>query len=117
MTTHDVIRGFFDSLRRRQGWEAFLADDMTFSSYTHPVKEVRGRDACLTPLRRFYSSIASLELRDLIVDGDKACALMRYTIQPPGRDAFSSDVAEIFTVANGKIVTFGIYFDTAPYPR
>ena len=35
-----------------------------------------------------------------------------------GRDkAFTSDVAEIFSVRNGKIDSFAIYFDSAPRPR
>ena len=117
MTTLDVMRRFFDAIKVRQGWEAFLDPDLVFTSFAHPVRELRGREASLPALRRFYSSIKDVEVRDVIVDGGKACALTRYTVQPPGHDGFSSDVAEIFTVANGKIATFGIYFDTAPYPR
>lgn len=36
---------------------------------------------------------------------------------PPGRAPFASDVAELFTVRDGKIDSFAIYFDTAPYPK
>jgi len=56
-------------------------------------------------------------VRSLIVDGATACALTRYELQPPRGAAFQSDVAEIFTVRDGKIDTFGIYFDTSPYPK
>ena len=47
--------------------------------------------------------ITGVEVRDLIVDGDQACALTRYELQPPGRSAFGSDVAEVFGVRDGKI--------------
>ena len=62
--------------------------------------------------------IVSFELRELIVDGDKGCGLTRHELQPPnGGLRFSSDVAEIFVVKDGKITSFAIYFDTAPYPK
>jgi ketosteroid isomerase-like protein len=66
----------------------------------------------------FYSMIRRFEVRQLIVDGDAACALTRYDLQPPsGGAVFQSDVAEIFSVSNGKIDSFGIYFDSAPFPK
>ncbi len=52
-----------------------------------------------------------------MVDGDKACALTRYQLRPPNGNAFTSDVAELFTVKNGKIDSFAIYFDSAPFPK
>jgi ketosteroid isomerase-like protein len=50
------------------------------------------------------------------VEGPKACALTRYQLQGPA-DVFQSDVAEIFTVRDGKIDSLGIYFDSAPFPK
>jgi hypothetical protein len=62
--------------------------------------------------------IVRVEVRDLMVDGQRACALTRYELRPPtGRATFSSDVAEIFSVANDRIESLSIYFDTSPYPR
>jgi len=31
--------------------------------------------------------------------------------------AFTSDVAEVFYVVDGKIGSFDVYFDSAPFPR
>ena len=58
-----------------------------------------------------------MEIRGLIVEGEQACALTRYELQPPGGRAFESHIAEVFEVSNGKIQSFGIYFDSAPYPK
>jgi len=115
--TNETIRGYFDALGRHDGWEAFLAEAMTFTSFASPMKQLAGKAMYLQATKRFYSMIASVQLRGLIVDGDKACALTRYELQPPGGDRFTSDVAELFTVKEGKIDSFGIYFDTAPYPK
>ena len=104
METRSVIQGYFDALGRREGWQPWLADDMEFTSFTSPVKQINGKVAYLQATQRFYGSIRKAELRQLLVEGDRACALTRYEIQPAnGAPAFTSDVAEFFTVRSGKI--------------
>ena len=115
--TREVIQGYFDSLKLNRGWDAFLADEMQFTSFTSPVKRVTGRGAYLEATRRFYSMIKSVDVRSLIVDGQKACVLTHYQLQPPAGPAFESDVAEVFEVRGDKITSFDIYFDTATFPK
>lgn len=118
VTTRQTIEGYFAALKRKTGWQDALATDMVFTSYTSPVKRVAGRDAYLDATRRFYASISDFEVRQLLVDGDRAIALTHYTIQPPhGAPPFASDVAESFSVRDGKIASFDIYFDSAPFPK
>ena len=117
MTTEETVQGYFDGVKQQQGWESFLADGITFTSFTSPVRQLTGKEEFLEATRRFYSTIVSCQLRDLILDGEKACALTRYELHPPGKAPFASDVAELFTVKDGKIDSFAIYFDTAPYPK
>jgi ketosteroid isomerase-like protein len=80
-------------------------------------RQVTGKEAYLEATRRFYSTIVSFQVKELLLGGERACALTRYELQPPGGAPFASDVAELFTVKNGKIDSFAIYFDTAPYPK
>ena len=61
--------------------------------------------------------IKALEIKGILVDGEKACALTRYELQAPGRPVFESHVAEVFEVRDGKIKSLDIYFDSAPFPR
>ena len=117
MTTRDTIEGYFRNLKQKTSWDSFLSDDMRFTSFTTPNKRVSGRAAYLEATKRFYSMITGLEVRDLLVEGPKACALTRYELQPPGGAAFGSDVAEVFEVRDGKIVSFAIYFDSSPFPK
>ncbi|HET8923295.1 MAG TPA: nuclear transport factor 2 family protein [Candidatus Acidoferrum sp.] len=116
MTTKETIQGYFNSLKQKKGWESFLADDMIFTSYTSPIKQVTGKDAYLESTKRFYSGIISFEVKDLLIEGERACALTHYELQSP-KGPFTSDVAEIFTVRNSKIASFAIYFDSAPFPK
>jgi len=95
-----------------------FSDDVVFTNFAIPVRRLTGKDAFLQATRRFYASIGSLELRELVVDGAYASALVRYEVRPPnGAPPFESYVAEFFTVEDGQIGAFAICFDTAPYPK
>ena len=117
MTTRDAVEGYFGCLKQNKGWESFLADAMIFTSFTSPVKRVTGKAAYLEATRRFYSMITAVEVTRLLVDGENACAPTHYELQPPVGPSFASDVAEIFVVRDGKIESFGIYFDSSPFPK
>lgn len=117
MTTKDTIEGYFSSLKGKKGWESFLSEDMVFTSFISPIRRISGRAEFLEGTKRFYAMITALEVRELLVDGDKACALTRYELQPPQGPAFGSDVAEVFRVRDGKITSFDIYFDSSPFPK
>lgn len=117
MATKDVLQRYFDCLKAKQGWEAFLADDMQFTSFTSPIRRVTGKGPYLEATKRFYSMIKTLEIRGILVDGQKACVLTRYELQPPAGPLFESHVAEVFEVRDDKITLFDIYFDSAPFPK
>jgi ketosteroid isomerase-like protein len=117
MTTKETIQQYFDRLARKSGWDESFAQDMGFTSHISPVKQVKGRDAYLESTKRFYSTIGSVQVRNLLVEGDRAVALTHYEIRPPNLPSFTTDVAEVFSVRAGKIQALDIYFDTAPFPK
>jgi len=117
MTTKQTIERYFSALKDNGDWRSLLADDVAFTSHTSPVKHVDGRDAFLDSTKRFYSTISSVDLRTLVVDGDRAVAATHYELQPPKGPSFGSDVAEMFVVRDDKIVALDIFFDTAPFPK
>ncbi|MGE0786975.1 MAG: nuclear transport factor 2 family protein [Sandaracinaceae bacterium] len=116
-TTRQTIERYFEALSARGAWERFMADDVRFVSHVMPKKEALGRDAFVASTRGFYSMIRDLEIRQLIVDGPRACALTSYRLQPPSGAAFTCEVAEAFDVGEAGIETFEIYFDSAPFAR
>jgi ketosteroid isomerase-like protein len=117
MRTRTIIEEYFRRLKEKADWSACLADDVAFTSFTSPNKRVDGRAAYLEATKRFYSTIIAVNVKDVLVDGTRACALTHYDLRAPGLPAFSTDVAEVFQVRDGKIVSFDIYFDTAPFPK
>jgi ketosteroid isomerase-like protein len=116
-STRATIDGYFARLRSREDWTPLLAREMVFMSRTSPERRVEGRDAYVEATKRFFAMIVEVEVRDLFVEDDKACALTRYRLRPPSGAEFQSDVAEVFTVTDGRIASLAIYFDSAPYPK
>jgi ketosteroid isomerase-like protein len=116
MSTRTVVESYYKALERKTGWDSLLADNVVFTSFTIPNKQIAGKHAYLDATKRFYGTIQSFELRGMIVEGSKACALTRYQLKGPA-GSFQSDVAEIYTVRDGKIDSLGIYFDSAPFPK
>ena len=118
MTTRETIEQYFSALRQNGAWQDLLSDELHFTSFTSPARELRGREEYLAGTTRFYGSIESFEVKDIMVEGDRAVARTRYLLKAPGdRPAFNTDVAEVYTVRDGRIASFGIYFDTAPFPK
>ena len=117
MSTRDTVERYFGALKQKQGWESFLADDLTFTSLISPVKQVHGKAAYLEATKRFYGSIETVELRKLIVEGENACAVTHYRLRSPQGSPFEADVAEILTVKGEKIRGFDICFDSAAFPK
>lgn len=117
MKTKSVVERYLEALGNGTGWSDFFRDDVTFISHVVPAKRVEGRAAFLESTRRFYSMIAGFEVVALIAEDDRVCALTRYKLQVPHGPSFSSEVAEIFKVVDGKIASFEIYFDSSPFPK
>ncbi len=115
-TTRTIIDGYFDALRSGEGWQAYLAEDLAFTSLVNPARRLTGRDAYLAGTAGFFGMVRGLEVREVLVDGDRACVMTRYTLHPPVGEEFVSDVAEVFTVRDGRVQALSICFDTAPYP-
>lgn len=117
MTGKDVVLGFLERVKAKDGWEDLLADDLEFSNLAHPARTVTGKQASLEGVRRFYGMVRAMEVRRIIAEGEHVCALVRYELQPPAGPSFESFVAELYEVRDGAIRSFAICFDSTPYPK
>jgi ketosteroid isomerase-like protein len=117
VTTRDVVLQFLERVKLNDRWDDLLSDDLEFTNFATPVRRTTGKQASLDGIRRFYAMAKRMEIVSILVDGQRACALTRYDLQPPMGPAFESHIAEIFRVENDKIASFEIYFDSAPYPK
>jgi hypothetical protein len=75
MTTRQTIEGYLSSLQRKDGWEDYFADDMVFTSYVSPVKQVSGRSAFLQATKGFVAelfAVSESRIRSLEIYFDSA---------------------------------------------
>lgn len=52
MTTRDTVTAYLDRLRQHRDWASTLADDITFTSYTSPVRRLSGKAVFREPCTR-----------------------------------------------------------------
>ncbi len=107
MTTKEVIDRYYAGIEQKNGWQSVIADDIIFSSGGQI-----SNDNYVTATSRFLNLVKASKVRELIIEGNKACAIVSYEIQSPKGNLATCDVAEILTVHNGKINSSSIFFDT-----
>jgi ketosteroid isomerase-like protein len=59
--------------------------------------------------------VKGLKVKEIVVEGETAFALVHYDLASPKGTPFSSDVAEFWKLKNGKLDSIAIYFDTAAF--
>src|SRR4029077_10153685 len=45
MSTRNVIESYFKALEGKKGWESLLTDDVAFTSFTSPNRQITGKQA------------------------------------------------------------------------
>ncbi len=113
MSTKEILKGYFDAIHKG-GWQSFIADDFVFSS-SNLDKVVHGKAAYVERAGRFFSATTAVDVAQLVIDGDTACAVARYRLRSPSGKTGVCDVAEILTVEDGKINSSAIFFDTKAF--
>ncbi len=116
MTTETAIRTYFAAVHGG-GWEDFVADDFT-SFVSVSFDNVRhGKRAYLEGAGRFFATTTGLELRELVVSGDRVAAFVRYRVRSPKGTPGVCDVAELLTVRDSLLTSSAIFFDAQGLAR
>jgi ketosteroid isomerase-like protein len=108
MDTKETVQSYFKNLYGGE-LESLLADDILFIS--NGKTSPRGKGLYAAATKRFMQTAKSVEVKKLFVEGDNACAITAYTLRSPKGNSSVCDVAEIFSVENGKIQSNSIFFD------
>ena len=110
MTTKELIKNYFSAIHK-DGWEDYVADDFVFSNGSFD-KVAHGKAAYLKGAGTFFKTTTAVDVRQMLVDGDKVALLARYTVRTPKGYAGTCDVAEFLTVKGDKLTSSTIFFDT-----
>lgn len=115
MANADMIRRFYDSLAQKtDAWQQDLAEDVVFADASQRLR-AEGRDAFIQSFTGFLRAVERVELRQLIVEGNDAAAVVSYDYVSPTGGKLHQDDAEIWKIVDGKIAALTIFFDITEF--
>jgi hypothetical protein len=112
ISTREIIQQYYDLISKKGDWQSVIADKMTFTSVG---KITYTKDAYVEATNRFLQVVTSLKINEFIVEDNKACITVEYSLQSPKGNTASCEVAEVLMVGDGKINSSCIFFDTASF--
>ena len=115
MTTKDIIQSYYNSLEEKNDvWKDLYSEDAVFSDAAQ-ILLAKGKEEVIQSFIPFLKGIARVKIKQLIVEGENACAIISCDYVNPKGERMSQDVAEIWEVKNGKLNKQTIYFDLTAY--
>lgn len=108
-----LLNAYYKALLSKGDWHSMLTDDILLTGTV--AKESKGKDAFVS--NNFFKMIKSLKIKQMIVESQAACVIVDYNLASPKGNSFSSEVAEIWKIKDGKLASLAIYFDTAAFQK
>jgi hypothetical protein len=113
MTIRELLERHYEGLSGKGGPDPSLSDSFLLTGTQANV--ARGRDAFANSM--FFRLVKNLKVKTMIIDVERACVVVNYSLVSPKGDSLSCDVAEIWEMKNGKLDSLAMYFDTAAYQK
>lgn len=115
MTVKEIIQNFYNGLARKNDqWQKDLASDIVFSDASKKL-HAEGKEAFVQSFTSFLRAVENVQMKQLIVEGSDACAVVGYDYISPKGTKLHQDDAEVWKVVDGKIVALAIYFDITEF--
>jgi ketosteroid isomerase-like protein len=111
-TTRSILQDYYDRISQKSDWKSLIADKITF---TRVGKITYTKEEYVEATSRFLQLVTSLKINEFIVEDNKACITVEYSLKSPKGNTTSCEVAEVLMVRDGKIYSSCIFFDTASY--
>ncbi|MHB8652018.1 MAG: nuclear transport factor 2 family protein [Minisyncoccota bacterium] len=116
MITQELLETYYKGLAQKAGWDAILSDDFKFIGGDMTKRTpVIGKDAYGEVIKRFSQLFTTMRVKEMFVEGDRACVLASYDYTFPSGTKINGDVAEFWTVKDEKLDSLTIFFDTAGF--
>jgi len=113
-STKGTITRYYDGVKKKSGWESVISDDMSFTMGTQTTK---GKSSYVEITARFLHAVTDSNVKEMIIEGEKACVLVAYDLRPPKGNASTKDVVEILRIEGKKIASSTIFFDTEDFKK
>ncbi len=117
-TMKELLETYYKGFAQKQGWESTIAEDFKYTggdmTNTEPLV---GKSAYISVINRFSRVFQSMRVKEMIVDGNKACVIGNYDYQFPNGAKLNGNVSELWTAKDGKLTSLTIYFDTLTFDK
>jgi ketosteroid isomerase-like protein len=115
MTVREITTQFYKDLAQKNvEWQTHLAPDVVFADASNRL-HTEGVDAFIQSFTSFLRAIEHVQLKQVIVEGTNACAVVSYDYVSPKGATLHQDDAEVWKVVDGKIAALTIYFDITEF--
>jgi len=108
----ETIQKYYELINIKGDWQSIIAEDIAFAS---PGQNTKGKIAYVDATIRFLHVVKTVQIKELIIEGNKACVVASYDLESPGGKTATCEVAEILILTGDKISSSTIYFDTASF--
>ena len=110
MSTKELLLTYFEAIHKG-GWEDLVAEDFVFVN-SNLDRIGHGKAAYIDGAGRFFRNTTAVEVRSLLIEGDRAAVLARYVTRSPRGHVGVCDVAEFLATDGHKLTSSAIFFDT-----
>lgn len=115
-STKLLLETYYKDFAQKSNWESVIADDFHYTggdmTKTEPLV---GKQAYIGVIKRFSQVFKSMQVKEMIIQGDNACVIGNYDLMFPNGQEINGNVAELWTAKNGKLQSLTIYFDTLTF--
>ncbi len=115
MATRDLVQSYYDSLAHKDDkWQGMYVEEAFFADASLTLK-AEGRPAVIQSFTPFLKTVEGVKVKQMIVEGNTACAIVAYVYVNPKGAKLNQDVAEVWEVKGEKLAKLIIYFDLTEY--
>lgn len=116
MTTKQLLEIYYEGFANKKGWESVISEDFKFfgGDMTNKVPVI-GKQGYIKVIERFSKVFTKMRVKNMIIEGDKACVIGNYDYVFPNGEKVNGDVAEIWEAKDGKLNSLTIFFDTLTF--
>jgi ketosteroid isomerase-like protein len=114
--TKQLLETYYKGFAEKADWENTIADDFQYvGGDMNNTQPVVGKQAYVEIIKRFSQRFESMRVKQMIIEGNKASVIGNYDFQFPNGHKINGNVAENWTVKNGKLQSLTLYFDTLTF--
>jgi ketosteroid isomerase-like protein len=109
MNTKQLVQLYFQKVHDKSDWTSLIADNIRFVNLSTVTN---GRDAYVTAASRFFQMAENVEIKNLVVEGNMACAWVNYFLRLKNGKTYDCLVSELLEVKDDKIISSSLQFDS-----